>query len=107
MTVQEAQRMTALARANEVRTSRAQLKREIASGARSLADLLLAPPAVIEGVEIIDALQWLPRVGKVKAKQMLAANVIGPATAIRSLSPARRATLAEMIRQIERRRWAA
>ena len=44
----QSQRKLALKRANEVRTARAQLKRDLKAGRRSIHDLLLDPPEYVE-----------------------------------------------------------
>ena len=46
------QRMEALHRANEIRTRRAQLKRDLKGGRMSIHDLLLEPPEFVETAKV-------------------------------------------------------
>jgi hypothetical protein len=64
------QRMDALRRANEVRTLRAQLKRDLKAGRVSIGALLLDPPPFLETAKVFDILLALPRHGRVKATKM-------------------------------------
>jgi hypothetical protein len=47
------QRMEALQRANEIRTRRAQLKRDLKAGRVSIHDLLLEPPEYVETAKVL------------------------------------------------------
>jgi hypothetical protein len=51
------QRMDALARANQIRIKRAQLKRDLKSGRRSIHSLLLEPPEWVETAKVFDMLR--------------------------------------------------
>jgi hypothetical protein len=63
------QRMDALNQANEVRTRRAALKRDLKAGRASLGELLLDPPAFLETAKVLDMLQALPKVGEGQSDQ--------------------------------------
>ena len=63
--------MAALTRANEVRTLRAQLKRDLNAGRVSIAALLLDPPSWLETAKVLDMLLALSKVGRVKATKTL------------------------------------
>lgn len=65
------QRFAALRRANEIRTGRAQLKREIKAGRVDVRSLLINPPDLIESMRIIDMLLAMPKTGRVKATKLL------------------------------------
>src|SRR5450755_890567 len=61
------QRIDALSRANEVRTLRAQLKRDLKARRVSIGALLLNPPPYLETAKVFDMVLALPKVGRVKA----------------------------------------
>src|SRR4051794_41639030 len=72
------QRMDALARANEIRTRRAQLKRDLKAGRTSIHDLLLEPPAFVETAKVFDMLLAVPKYGRVKVNKVLQSCRISP-----------------------------
>ncbi len=65
------QRMDALQRANEIRTRRAQLKRDLKAGRISIHQLLLDPPDYLETAKVFDMLLAVPKYGRVKANKVL------------------------------------
>ena len=65
------QRKQALKRANEVRTKRAALKRELKAGRVKIQSLLLNPPSYLLTAKVIDMLLAVPKVGRVKANRVL------------------------------------
>ena len=67
------QRMEALQRANEIRTRRAQLKRDLKAGRASIHTLLLEPPEYVETAKVFDMLLAVPKYGRVKVEQDSAA----------------------------------
>jgi DNA uptake protein ComE-like DNA-binding protein len=66
------QRRRALAQANEVRSARATLKKQLAAGTIQLAQILAAPPAVLQTARLRDLLIAVPKIGPVKAARILA-----------------------------------
>ncbi|MBA2637360.1 MAG: hypothetical protein H0U79_03905 [Solirubrobacterales bacterium] len=64
--------MRALARANEVRLARADLKRRVAGGQLPAADVVRACPAEAEGMAIADLLASQRRWGHNRARRFLA-----------------------------------
>ena len=60
------QRMDALARANEIRSQRAQLKRDLKAGRHSIQQLLMDPPPYLETAKVFDMLLAVPKYGRVK-----------------------------------------
>ena len=66
------QHLKALQRANEVRLARAALKRRIASGDLSAADVILACPAEVEGMAVSDLLMSQRRWGRTRCRKFLA-----------------------------------
>ena len=68
------QRMEALQRANEIRTRRAQLKRDLKAGRASIHDLLLEPPEYVETAKVFDMLLAVPKYGRVKVNKVLVSS---------------------------------
>ncbi len=94
-----AQRMEALNRANEIRTERAVLKRDLKAGRKSPHDLLLSPPEWLESMKIFDFLFALPKIGRVKANKILQVSRISPSKTIGGLSARQRAEIVSMLRR--------
>jgi len=65
------QHMRALARANEIRLARAALKRQIASGATSAADVILRCPPEAEGMTVSELLSAQRRWGRTRSRKLL------------------------------------
>jgi hypothetical protein len=84
------QRLDALERANEVRTKRAQLKRNLRAGRASIQELLLAPPDYIETAKVFDMLLAVPKYGRVKVNKCLTQCRISPSKTIGGLSQRQR-----------------
>ena len=93
------QRMDALQRANQIRTRRAQLKRDLKSGRRSIHDLLLDPPDYVETAKVFDMLLAVPKYGRVKANKVLLQCRISPSKTIGGLSQRQRTELVSMLRR--------
>ena len=93
-----AQRMAALRRANEVRTLRAQLKKDLAHGRVSVVDVLLEPPEWAETMHVIDLLLAVPKYGRVKVNKVLRQMTISPAKTIGGLSTRQRTELVSRLR---------
>ena len=93
------QRMDALHRANDVRTKRAQLKRDLKGGRVSIHDLLLAPPDYLEPAKVLDMLLAVPKYGRVKANKVLGSCRISPSKTIGGLSERQRAELVALLRR--------
>lgn len=66
-----AQRMDALERANRIRTFRAELKKDVKRGKRTVHDVLRAPMEEVETMKLIDLLLAAPKIGRVKANKVL------------------------------------
>jgi hypothetical protein len=66
------QNMRALARANEVRLARAELKHEVASGERTVADVILEPPDSALTMTVADLLMSQHRWGRTRTRRFLA-----------------------------------
>ena len=93
------QRMDALQRANEIRTKRAQLKRDLKGGRTSIHDLLSNPPDYLETAKVFDMLLAVPKYGRVKVNKVLGQCRISPSKTIGGLSERQRAELVSMLRR--------
>ena len=91
--------MDALSRANNIRTRRAQLKRDLKGGRKSIHDLLLEPPEFVETAKVMDMLLAVPKYGRVKVNKVLLQCRISPSKTIGGLSPRQRAELVSMLRR--------
>ena len=92
------QRMDALQKANEIRTRRAQLKRDLKAGRVSIHTLLLEPPDYLETAKVLDMLLAVPKYGRVKANRVLQTCRISPSKTIGGLSDRQRAELVGLLR---------
>ena len=93
------QRMDALQRANEIRTRRAQLKRDLKAGRVSIHTLLLSPPEFLATAKVFDMLLAVPKYGRVKANKVLQQCRISPSKTIGGLSQRQRTELVSMLRR--------
>jgi len=93
------QRMDALQRANQIRTRRAQLKRDLKAGRVSIQKLLLEPPDFLETAKVFDMLLAVPKYGRVKANKVLQQCRISPSKTIGGLSERQRTELVGMLRR--------
>jgi hypothetical protein len=93
------QRMDALARANEIRTLRAELKRDLKAGRRSIHSLLLDPPEFVETAKVCDMLLAVPKYGRVKVNKILVHCRISPSKTIGGLSERQRTELVSLLRR--------
>jgi hypothetical protein len=91
------QRMDALARANEIRIRRAQLKRDLKAGRHSIRSLLLDPPEYVETAKVFDMLLAVPKYGRVKVNKILAHCRIAPSKTIGGLSERQRSELVQLL----------
>ena len=93
------QRMEALQRANEIRTKRAQLKRDLKAGRSSIHQLLLEPPEFLETAKVVDMLLAVPKYGRVKVDKILRTCKISPSKTVGGLSERQRAELVSLLRR--------
>jgi hypothetical protein len=93
------QRMDALQRANEIRSRRAQLKRDLKAGRQSINRLLLEPPDYVLTAKVFDMLLAVPKYGRVKVNKILAQCRISPSKTIGGLSERQRSELVSMLRR--------
>lgn len=93
------QRLDALERANDVRTKRAQLKREVKAGRVTMHALLLEPPAYLETAKVFDILLATPKLGRVKVNKILTQCRISPSKSMGGLSERQRDEIAKLLRR--------
>jgi hypothetical protein len=91
------QRLRALERANEIRLARAELKRRIADGEVSAADVILAPPFEAQSWAIGDLLISQRRWGTTRCRKFLSRNVISETKPIGALTERQRRLLADQL----------
>jgi len=91
------QRLAALARANEIRSQRAQLKRDLKGGRISIQQLLGKPPSYLETAKVSDMLLAVPKYGRVKVNKILHTCRISPSKTIGGLSERQRAELVTLL----------
>jgi len=89
--------MDALARANQIRIKRAQLKRDLKAGRLSIHALLLSPPEYVETANVFDMLLAVPKYGRVKVNKILAHCRIAPSKTIGGLSERQRSELISLL----------
>lgn len=82
--------MAALDTANEVRTYRADLKKDLKAGRVSLVGLLNDPPSKIATMKIQDLMMSAPKMGRVKVDKLLRVCRISPSKTVEGLSDRQR-----------------
>src|SRR5438552_2265980 len=80
------QRRDALDKANDVRTYRAELKRDLKAGRESIHNLLLNPPEKLETMKVFDLLLATPKYGRVKTNKILVQCRVSPSKTIGGMS---------------------
>jgi hypothetical protein len=93
------QRMEALRRANEIRTQRARLKRDLKGGRTKIHGLLLDPPDYLLTAKVFDLLLAVPKYGRVKVNRILTHCRISPSKTIGGLSERQRNELVSYLRR--------
>jgi hypothetical protein len=86
--------MRALEQANRVRLARAELKRQIADGARSVADVVADCPWEAESMTIADLLMSQHRWGRTRCRRFLASVPMTETKSVGSMTVRQRTTLA-------------
>jgi hypothetical protein len=93
----EPQRKAALARANEIRLARAELKRRIAGGDVSAAHIILASPDEASSWAVWDLLISQRRWGSSKCRKFLLTNQISETKQLGQLTERQRRVLADQL----------
>jgi S13-like protein len=92
------QRMEALARANEIRSRRAQLKKSMQAGRKKPAVLLVDPPEWLGTMKVYELLMATPKLGRVKVGRILNACAVSPSKTVGGLSRRQREALIGYLR---------
>jgi S13-like protein len=93
------QRMEALKRANDIRTARAKLKKDLKASRASIHTILLDPPEYVLTAKVFDMLLAVPKYGRVKVNRILNQCRISPSKTIGGLSERQRAELIGQLRK--------
>src|ERR1039457_1083754 len=93
------QRMEALQRANDIRSRRAQLKRDLKAGRQPIHELLLNPPEYLQTAKVFDLLLAVPKYGRVKVNKILYKCRISPSKTLGGLSERQRGELVILMRR--------
>ena len=91
------QHMRALERANKVRLARAELKRRVAGGETSVAEVILDCPWEAESMAVADLLTSQRRWGQTRCRKFLAQLPMSEQKTVGSMTERQRRTLAAML----------
>ncbi len=91
--------MRALEMANEIRTKRAKLKKDLKAGKVKIDVLLLDPPEWLGSAKVFDIILAVPKYGRVKVNRILNQCRISPSKTIGGLSERQRAELVALLRR--------
>lgn len=93
------QRMSALERANEIRTARKDLKHDLKVGRVEVTGLLLDPPEWLMTMKLFDLMIAVPKYGRTKVNRILTQCRISPSKTIGGLSERQRGELVSYMRR--------
>ncbi len=96
-TAPAAQHMRALEQANRVRLARAELKRQVAEGETSVADVVLSSPWEAESMTISDLLMSQHRWGRTRCRRFLASIPMSETKTVGTMTERQRRALAAML----------
>jgi hypothetical protein len=96
-TAPAAQHMRALAQANRVRLARAELKRQVADGEASAADVVLECPWEAESMSISDLLMSQHRWGRTRCRRFLSSIPMSETKTIGTMTERQRRELARLL----------
>jgi hypothetical protein len=91
------QHLRALARANEIRLARAELKRRVLEQEVSVAEIVLDPPAEAENMTVADLLMSQKRWGHTRCRKFLAAIPMSEAKTVGAMTERQRRAVAEAL----------
>jgi len=94
-----AQQMDALQRANQIRSARAQLKRELKAGRVHIHGILLDPPEYLLNAKVSELLLAVPKYGRVKVNRLLLQCRISSSKTLGGLSERQRRELVANLRR--------
>jgi hypothetical protein len=85
--------------ANEIRTKRAKLKKDLKAGKVQIERLLIDPPEYLGSAKVFDLMLAVPKYGRVKVNRILNQCRISPSKTIGGLSVRQRAELVALLRR--------
>jgi predicted DNA binding protein len=85
--------MQALARANQVRLARAELKRQIGAGHRAVTDVISESPWEADSMSLSELLCSQRRWGRARSRKLLSSTALGEAKKVGSLTERQRRIL--------------
>lgn len=91
------QRVAALERANEIRSLRANLKKDIKAGRVSVLDILENPTADLATMKVFDLLLAAPKLGRVKVNKILVRCRVSPSKTLGGMSHRQRRELIDAV----------
>src|SRR6201985_1378012 len=94
-------RLAALQLANDARSGRAELKRQIAAGAVRVCDVLVDPPRGATGISVAALLLSQRGWGRIKTRRFLASNEVSETRKLGELSQRQRELLAAELRALD------
>lgn len=93
-----AQRLRALEKANDVRSQRNQLKRDLRRHWARIDDVLADPPGYLATMKVMDLILTVPKWGRVSTLKALNACEISPAKTVGALTRRQRDELVSVLR---------
>jgi hypothetical protein len=87
------QHMAALARANEIRLTRAEIKRDVFRGEVDVRDLLESPPDALRSMTVAELLRAQRRWGRTRTAKLLSRCAVSEARPLRRLTLRQRASI--------------
>ena len=93
------QRMDALKSANQIRTARAEFKRDLKAGRKEVTGYILEPPEWLLTAKMFDLLLAVPKMGRVKVNRILTQCRISPSKTIGGLSERQRGEIVAYLRR--------
>jgi hypothetical protein len=91
------QHLKALERANRVRLARAELKRRVAGGEVTAAEVILSCPWEAESMPVFDLLVAQRRWGRTRSRKFLASLPMSETKTLGKMTPRQRVTLAALL----------
>ena len=91
------QHLRALARANEVRLARAELKRRVLEHEVAVAEIVLDPPEAAENMTVADLLMSQKRWGHTRCRKFLAAIPMSEAKTVGAMTERQRRAVAQAL----------
>lgn len=91
--------MGLLNHANEIRSERAVLKRDLKAGRKQVHNFILEPPDYLQTMKLFDLLFACPKYGRVKVSKILQECKISPSKTLGGLSTRQRAEVVSMLRR--------